>query len=199
MMIRFTAAILLLICTHASSHAQGKAERFFKMRKYYLFSPGIWAPAGFKVAIVPDTSRFGIYLSARANFHAFKRSGEYYFENGYINDPHHKWSYQHEKVYGRMEANAGMTFRISCFGNNSLHAYAGAGAANTKYMYKFLKAGTLGGVTESEWVTNNDISGYYFNTEAGIVFSLKDQLRFQLGLSSLMKKSERMIVFGIGF
>lgn len=159
------------------------------------YNGGGFAPFGLMTGLT-FAKGHGFYLNGRLNHHAFKKS-QYYFDGSAISDHSLNWTYDDVKVYSRWEANAGGIFKI--YQNEKgmgFKMYLGAGILRPRYLYSFKKVASksVGHV----WVEYKEISKFTYNTELGICFFFNESLNIQLGLSSLTKKYERMLTFGIG-
>jgi hypothetical protein len=74
--------------------------------------------------------------------------------------------------------------------------FGGAGVEKSRYLYSFSNTFKLGNT--SSWVEFKEIGGFIFNPEAGMLFSVEEDINFHIGVSALHKKHERMVFFGIG-
>jgi hypothetical protein len=165
-------------------------------KKFIAYSPGIYAPLGI---LTGRTSKAGhsIYLSGRFNFQVFRKA-QYYFEDGAVNDRSNNWYFTGGKKYSRWELHFGGMF--NCFTLKQtyrLKIFAGAGVERSRYLYAYSNTAKLGNATN--WVEFKEIGGTRFSPEAGIWFSIGEELNMHIGLSTIHKKHERMFTFGVGF
>lgn len=176
---------------------KGKVDSFIENgTRYYAYSPGIYAPFGIMLGI--HSNVFGIYFSARINKNVFKKSGQYYFDGTSISDHSLNWKYNNEKVYSRYEANVGVMGKLYEKKDKfKFILYSGIGLLKPRYMYSFTQVG-LNSISKKQWVLYKEISKLSINTEAGVIFQIKEFVNLHVGLSGISRKYERMITFGIG-
>mgnify|MGYP000599982863 CR=1 FL=1 len=166
-----------------------------KEKQHLSYNGGTYAPFGIMTGFTFARGH-GFYINARCNHHILKKT-QYYFDGSAISDRNLSWTYDDRKVYSRWEANVGGIFRL--YKNNKgreLKIYAGGGILKPRYLYSFKKAAAAN--IDHVWVEYRELSKFTYNTEVGICFYLKESLVIQIGASSLTKKYERMLTFGIG-
>ena len=191
---RHSFLIFILLKASVFLTANTGSER--KKEKMHLsYNGGAYAPLGLMTGLTFSKGH-GFYINARSNRHVLKKA-QYYFDGTAISDHHLTWEYDDKSIYSRWEANAGGIIQL--YKNEkgrALKLYAGAGILKPRYLYSFKK--TAGNQIEHAWVEYREIGKFSYNTELGICFYVKESLTLQLGLSSLTKKYERMLTFGIG-
>ena len=195
--LKFYFVFLFLFFSIFILHAEkGEVPEEKKKEKQHLsYNGGNYAPFGIMTGFT-FAKGHGFYINARCNQHVFKKS-QYFFEGSSINDHNLSWTYDDKKIYSRWEANAGTIFQLYKLKNGMiLKFYAGGGILKPRYLYSFKKAS--GASIEHAWVEYKELSKFTYNTELGVSFQIKESLIIQLGLSSLTKKYERMLTFGIG-
>lgn len=188
----FSILMLKLTCI---VHAQTTQEKKKKEKQHLSYNGGWYAPFGIMTGFTFNKGH-GFYINARCNQHVLKKA-QYFFEGSSINDRNLSWTYDDKKVYSRWEANAGGIIQLYESKNGmSFKAYLGGGILKPRYLYSFKKVS--GASVEHAWVEYKELSKFTYNTEVGVCFYLRESLTLQLGISSLTKRYERMLTFGIG-
>lgn len=191
----FLIFLLLNLILPLTAQNETPAEKKKKEKMHLSYSGGSFAPIGLMTGLT-FAKGHGFYINARCNRHVLKKA-EYFFDGTAISDHHLNWDYDNIKIYSRWEANTGVLFRL--YENKkgrALKIYGGGGILKPRYLYSFKK--TAGVQIEHAWVEYRELSKFTYNTELGLFFCIKETLHIQLGLSSLTKKYERMLTFGIG-
>lgn len=195
--------ILLLILTFLYANltvgqAKDKVDLFMENgTKIISLSPGFFAPYGVMCSLVNEKGN-GVYFSSRINKNVFKKS-KYYFVGSKINETSLNWKYNEEKIYSRMELNAGAQISFLRFKNDAfkISGMLGLGILMPRYLYSFAKSGYYG--TTQEWVLYKEISKPMLNIESALVFTYNNAVNFHVGVSGIQKKHERMLYLGLGF
>jgi len=195
----FISVLLFLMIINCNSFSKNifTNEKKGKLEgtPHLSYNGGVYAPFGFMGGFTFGKGS-GYYVSLRCNHHILK-STQYFFVGTAISDKSLLWVYDNKKVYSRWEINAGAIIKIyDNQKNKRLKLYVGGGVLKPRYLYSFKRTG--GAAVKHVWVEYKEVSKMMYNVEAGLCFFYKEEMNIQLGLSSLTKKHERMLTFGIG-
>ncbi len=194
-MCRFFLLSILMLKFTFNFQAQVPEEKKKKEKQHLSYNGGWYAPFGLMTGFT-FAKGHGFYVNARCNHHILKKA-PYHFEGSSIDDRNLSWQYDDKKVYSRWEANLGAIIRLYQNENGrAIKVYLGGGVLKPRYLYSFKKVS--GASVEHGWVEYKELSRFTLNTELGICYYFNENFCLQLGLSTLTKKYERMLTFGIG-
>jgi hypothetical protein len=165
-------------------------------KKFAAYSPGLYAPVGF-IAGNCNKKGHGIYVAGRFNFNIFKKA-EFHFEGSAVDDRSLNWYYTGQKKYSRWEIAIGSIINLYTLKKRfHFKLLAGAGIQKPRYLYSFSNSSKFG--NSNYWVEYKELGKMNFNPELSFLFSVEEDVNFHIGMSTIHKKHERMLFFGIGF